>query len=51
LELHQWRETYKEKIEQLGEQSRKLQRNLKAICATVRNEYSTACLQEVFEQA
>lgn len=48
VELRQYREAHKEVIEQLGEQTRKLQRKLKSMCATVRNEYSTACLQEDF---
>jgi hypothetical protein len=48
LKLGTWREANKEKMQQMGEQSRELQRELKAMCATVRNEYSTACLQEDF---
>jgi hypothetical protein len=48
LVLDSWREGNKEKMQKMAEQSREMQRELKAMCAIVRNEYSTACLQEDF---
>jgi hypothetical protein len=48
LELGSWREGNKENMQKMAEQSREMQRELKAMCAMVRNEYSTTCLQEDF---
>lgn len=46
--LSVWRDTHTHKINSLSWNCSKLQRRLKAICAKVRNEYSTKCLQEDF---
>ena len=43
-----WRGVHNGKINTLGLNCNKLQRRLKAMCAKVRNEYSTKCLQEDF---
>jgi len=48
LDLESWRAINKVKIESLNSASQGLQRKLKSICATVRNEYSKVCLQEDF---
>jgi hypothetical protein len=49
VSLKDWRENNHAQMEKMEEQSRKQQRRLKAICATVRNEYSKGCLQEDFK--
>eukprot|EP00536_Pseudo-nitzschia_multiseries_P011811 jgi/Psemu1/289916/fgenesh1_pg.422_\ len=46
--LSSWRKTNNGKKASLIRKCNKLQRRLKAICAKVRNEYSTKCLQEDF---
>jgi hypothetical protein len=46
--VHSWDSKNKEKIDEMKEQIRIRQRRLKALCATVRNEYSKACLQADF---
>jgi hypothetical protein len=46
--LSSWRKENKDQIELDKDRCRKLQKELKAICATVRNEYSKSCLQEDF---
>ena len=46
--LKAWQEEHKQKMQRMQDDIRKLQRRLKSICATVRNEYSTACRQEDF---
>jgi chromosome segregation ATPase len=43
-----WRDAHTHKIHRLTSNCSKLQRRLKGICAKVRNEYSTKCLQEDF---
>ena len=48
LLLTSWQAEHKEKMQRMQDNIRTLQRRLKAICATVRNEYSTASLQEDF---
>ena len=46
--LVKWKEENTEIIESSQEECGKLQKKLKALCATVRNEYSKSCLQEDF---
>lgn len=46
--LKSWQAQHQEQMQRMQDAIRKLQRRLKAICATVRNEYSTSCLQEDF---
>lgn len=48
LQLSFWRQENKWGLERTKETCRNFQRILKSICATVRNEYSKACLQEGF---
>lgn len=48
LLLKTWQAEHQQKMQRMQDKIRKLQRRLKSICATVRNEYSTACLQEDF---
>ena len=43
-----WRESHNNKIEKLGSNCNQRQRELKAMCAKVHNEYSTKCIQEDF---
>ena len=43
-----WRRSNNSSLTTLSSDCNKLQRRLKAICAKVRNEYSTKCLQEDF---
>jgi hypothetical protein len=48
LQLDIWREEKKGPMDELEARSRLLQRQLKGLCARVRNKYSTTCLQEDF---
>lgn len=45
-----WKTENSDTVKRIEEKSRKLQRRLKAICAVVRNEYSTKCLQDDFRK-
>jgi hypothetical protein len=47
-ELDVWRNKSAPRREKLGRKNHKSHRQLKAICAKVRNEYSTRCLKEDF---
>lgn len=46
--LDAWRKENQDKMQELENSSRNLQKHLKSICALVRNEYSKSCLQEDF---
>ena len=48
VRLKAWQAEHQETMQRMQDNTRKLQRRLKSICATVRNEYSTSCLQEDF---
>jgi len=48
LDLSSWMSLHSDKIAELNSNSNRLQRRLKAMCAKVRNEYSTKCLKEDF---
>jgi chromosome segregation ATPase len=43
-----WRDAHKDEMGKLSSDCNNLQRKLKTICAGVRNEYSTKCLQDDF---
>ena len=47
-ELSLWKDLHEIEITRLRSNSVKQQRELKALCAKVRNEYSTKCLKEDF---
>jgi hypothetical protein len=48
--IKEWRDANLKPIKQGKAQCHRLQMQLKAICATVRNEYSKTCLQDDFRQ-
>jgi hypothetical protein len=48
IRLKSWQAEQQETMQRMQDNTRKLQRRLKSVCATVRSEYSTSCLQEDF---
>ncbi len=46
--LQAWKDTYSSEMQEMRETIRTKQRVLKSLCSSVRNEYSTTCLQEDF---
>lgn len=47
-QLSDWRETHKSYVDEMQVKCETAQRSLKTLCAQVRNEYSTKCLQSDF---